>query len=613
MEKIKAFQITGLHMEGFKSFCQPTDLTFGNPTAITGGNGRGKSTIADAIAFAVTGLPFFGERRIDRLHCEDNPNLLVSMSFVDDSCSPHTLTRTRKGNRMTINYDGYEIRQLDLNELFGERDVFLSILNPLYFIEELGEDGKNLLQRYLKQIPQEQVMAELSDATRATIGNVELLSPEGMMKSLREDIRDLEKDTIYLQGQQDLVETQSRNGTKELETLKQHCADLEAEYTALSEKQFCGMDVSSMQDRLVELSAAYSELSAESANGVTALADHIVELNRKLAQRQSDRYTPKYAEAIADASARVNALAERYKREHGILVGISKERTCPTCHRAVTEADIPAVKAAFEKTLGAIIAEGKEQRSQLEELQTLEAKTQNTFEQFKADDVAKLQSEIAEATAQRDQQRPEEYREQMEKLHGEIQSITTDLEYGNLTEPEYNRMKVCAEELRQIKAEITAAEKKTVETPEDYGAKIDVISKRIREKKDMVDALASFIAKRAELIFSQLQMNRVAISLYDIVKSTGEVKDTFKFTYAGRRYDRLSLSEKIRAGMEVSELIKRLTGRNYPVFVDNMESVDDLANVKPTGQVLMARCVANTALNVKPIRPIMVQTMQNAA
>ena len=99
-------------------------------------------------------------------------------------------------------------------------------------------------------------------------------------------------------------------------------------------------------------------------------------------------------------------------------------------------------------------------------------------------------------------------------------------------------------------------------------------------------------------------MNRVEISLYDVVKSTGEVKDTFKFQYGGRRYDRLSLSEKIRAGMEVSELMKRLTGRYYPVFVDNMESVDDLANVRPTGQIIMAKCVSGAALQVKPIRPI---------
>jgi hypothetical protein len=99
-------------------------------------------------------------------------------------------------------------------------------------------------------------------------------------------------------------------------------------------------------------------------------------------------------------------------------------------------------------------------------------------------------------------------------------------------------------------------------------------------------------------------MNRVSISLYDVVKSTGEVKDVFRFEYSGRRYDRLSLSEKIRAGMEVSELMKRLTGRNYPVFVDNMESVDDLNNVRPTGQVFMAKCVRNAELNVRAVKPI---------
>ena len=93
-----------------------------------------------------------------------------------------------------------------------------------------------------------------------------------------------------------------------------------------------------------------------------------------------------------------------------------------------------------------------------------------------------------------------------------------------------------------------------------------------------------------------------------MVKSTGEVKDTFKFTYGGRRYDRLSLSEKIRAGMEVSELMKR----NYPTFVDNMESVDDLANVRPTGQVIMAKCVSNAPLQVRPLKPIVCVEQQAA-
>lgn len=68
MEKIQSFQITGMTIAGFKSYEEPTSLVFGNPTVITGGNGRGKTSIADAIAFAVTGLPFFGELFLGPCH-----------------------------------------------------------------------------------------------------------------------------------------------------------------------------------------------------------------------------------------------------------------------------------------------------------------------------------------------------------------------------------------------------------------------------------------------------------------------------------------------------------------------------------------------------------------
>ena len=131
MKKIEQFQITGMTIAGFKSYQEPTVFDFGRQTIITGGNGQGKTSIADAIAFAVTGQPFFGERGIDKLHNEIDPNVSVSLRFVDEMGIPHELTRTRRKNRMTINYDGYEIRQLDLTDIFGERDVFLSIFNPL--------------------------------------------------------------------------------------------------------------------------------------------------------------------------------------------------------------------------------------------------------------------------------------------------------------------------------------------------------------------------------------------------------------------------------------------------------------------------------------------------
>lgn len=596
MKKIEQFQITSLMLSGFKSYEEPTELVFGNPTVITGGNGRGKSSIADAIAFAVTGCPFFGERGIDRLHNENNPDVAIRMCFVDETGTLHELNRTRRKNRMTITYDGYEIRQLDLADLFGERDVFLSILNPLYFIEELGEDGKKLLERYLPTIPHETVLSQLSEPVREHLKNETILSPEGSLKRCREEIRSLEERITYLRGQKDLAASQGESHEQAEQEVTLQADILRREIAELEQRQFSSMDVSDMQERLVELSGRYEEAARDERADTSKLREQLQTLREKIARREGEQYQSKFTEALAEASARVKDLGVRYQRENAAYKAFHAGMECPACHRSVTEQSLPEVQAALKKVLSELYAAGSEQRAQLIELQEMDKKAADTFARFKEDDLGKWAAEAAEM-----EQRCASLAEQ---ASAEIQTLTADLEYGNLSQAEYDRLGTCREELRQSEAKIAALQDMTAAQLPDFDREIAQANANIAEiKRKMADVIA-YISKRAELTFSQLKMNRVEISLYDVVKSTGEVKDTFKFQYGGRRYDRLSLSEKIRAGMEVSELMKRLTGRNYPVFVDNMESVDDLANVRPTGQIIMAKCVSGAALQVKPIRPI---------
>ena len=603
MKKIEQFQITSLMLSGFKSYEEPTELVFGNPTVITGGNGRGKSSIADAIAFAVTGCPFFGERGIDRLHNENNPDVAIRMCFVDETGTLHELNRTRRKNRMTITYDGYEIRQLDLADLFGERDVFLSIFNPLYFIEELGEDGKKLLERYLPTIPHETVLSQLSEPVREHLKNETILSPEGSLKRCREEIRGLEERITYLRGQKDLAASQGESHEQAEQELTLQADTLREEIAELEQRQFSSMDVSAMQERLVELSGRYEEAARDERTDTSKLREQLQTLREKIARREGEQYQSKFTEALAEASARVKDLGVRYQRESAAYKAFHAGMECPACHRSVTEQSLPEVQAALKKVLSELYAAGSEQRAQLIELQEMDKKAADTFAQFKEDDLGKWAAEAAEME-QRCASLAEQASAETERLRAEIQTLTADLEYGNLSQSEYDHLGTCREELRQSEAKIAALQTMTAAQLPDFDREIAQANASIAEIKRKMANVIAYISKRAELTFSQLKMNRVEISLYDVVKSTGEVKDTFKFQYGGRRYDRLSLSEKIRAGMEVSELMKRLTGRNYPVFVDNMESVDDLANVRPTGQIIMAKCVSGAALQVKPIRPI---------
>ena len=613
MDKISGFQITGMRLAGFKSFAQPTELTFGNPTVITGGNGRGKTSIADAIAYAVTGLPFFAERNIDRLHSESDQELFVTLRFMDDKGAAHELTRSHKGSRTGIVYDGQELRQLDLTEMFGEKDVFLSIFNPLYFIEELGDEGKNLLQRYLPMIPQEKVLAELAEPIREKLPAETLLSPEGRVKQLRKDIRELESTVIYLQGQQDLIQSQKTKSKRaELDAKREA---LIAEKDALETKHYTGIDKAELESELTDLSAQYSELFNDDGDNseLDELDKQLYEQTQKLAARSASAYESKFTQAIADATGRVKALAAKYNAELSAGKAIVPGFVCPTCRRAVTETDVPMVRKAFQESISGIVAEGKEQRAQLEELKAMDAESLAIFQKYRDEDVAKLQQDVRELTEKRgrllDSSRgaSAQKRAQLEELRGRMQTLTSDLEYGKLSPEEYDRLKACGEEIHQLEAELSALQSAALPDEAEIETRIKTAQEKITELKGSVNCLLLYIAKRVELTLAELKMNRVSISLYDVVKSTGEVKDVFRFEYNGRRYDRLSLSEKIRAGMEVSELMKRLTGRNYPVFLDNMESVDDLNNVRPTGQVIMAKCVSRAELNVRPIKPIVTE------
>ena len=607
MEKIKSFQITGMTISGFKSYQESTELVFGNLTIITGGNGRGKTSVADAIAFAVTGLPFFGERGIDRLHNEENPDVYIAMRFVDDTGRAHELVRTRQKNRMCITYDGGEVRQLDLKDLFGESDVFLSILNPLYFIEELGDKGKNLLELYL---PVESVLEQLPPDLALALKEEPLLSPETYLKNKRADVRNLEESILYMRGQRDQAEAQGKARLQMAESAAQKQAALQEELTALEEKQFDGLDIPAMREQLVDLSARYEEALRDSSGGEEQ--DRLSELRAKIAKRQAEQYQSEYAQPLAETAAQVKNLAARYQQEGRNYQFLSAGNPCPTCYRPIPADILPEVQAEIKKSADAILTEGKTKQAQLLELQGLDKKAADTFEQFKADDLAKWRQE-ADALEARRQALAGTVPQEAVDLRRQIETLSASIEYGNLSQEEFDRLAECREELRQCSAELSAAEKAAGQPPEDIDGQIEQANQKITALKKQISNTAQYVSKRAEMLFSALKMNRVEISLYDVVKSTGEVKDAFKFTYAGWRYDRLSLSEKIRAGMEVSELMKRLTGRNYPVFVDNMESVDDLSNARPTGQVIMAKCVRGAELYVGPMNSTPAAGQQKAA
>lgn len=610
IQPIKQFRVTRLTMSGFKGYAEPQTFRFGNMNVISGHMGVGKSSIADAIAFAITGVSFYAGAKIDYLYHQNTRDLLVELEFETEDGKTRTLSRRRKNDNMDITLDGIHVTQRDLTVMFGERDLFLSMFNPQYFINVLGAKGRDLLERYLPEIPKEEVLSQLGEDTRTLLEQQTFLSAEGCAKQLRGQVAVLENDLVYLQGQIDLRREQQEKQSEDLAGMQTELTRLQEHVHDLEAKRTTGHHGADLEETRAELYARYEELNREAPEiaDTDTLDAQIQAAGEKLAQRRADVYQSQYAKQFSETQAKVNSLGAEFRRLRHIHDGLTPGVQCPVCRQTVTEQTLPQVKREFAGSLRRIQTEGRQLTAQLKELQELDAKAHAVFDQFQQDDIAAGEAALAELKAQRAkavelaQIQREQRRQELDRLHSEIQSIELDLECGMLSQEEAEDLQQSRDRLAQLTSQVEMLTGQLRDGPasaEQQAQKLAAMKEDIRAKREIITALAFYISKRVELNFAKLKMNRVAISLYDVVKTTGEVKDVFRFTYEGRDYICLSRSEKIRAGLEVAELIKRLLGVQYPTFIDDVESVPIIDNVRPTGQVFIAKVVKGAALQVQ--------------
>lgn len=609
VKPIKQFEISSLKVSGFKCFAEERSFSFGPMNAIFGHNAQGKSTIADAISYAITGVSFFGSNRMDRLRAPGK-NISVELQIVDGEGQPHCLIRNRVGDNTDVFWDGQPIAAKDLNTVFAERDLFLAVFNPLYLIEVLGNKGRDLFERYMPEVPHEKVMEQLSEHNQSILAQNPFLSPEALVKQTRESIRELESTLTYCQGQQDLLRSQREQSGVLLADRQKELQDCRVRIQELESIRTTGFDGSDLKERLADLYSLHEEYVREQASlpQTDDLDAKFRDLTQKRAKREADVYHSQYAQALADTQKQINELGMELARHRHILAGLQPGIRCPMCCQTVTQETLPALKDEFEATIRRICAQGKELSGQLDELHGLDEKAREVFEAFRAQDIAMCNLELADIELRRQQAvdavRAENERRQQKisEIREEIQNIELDLETGRLSSEEMVELECFKERAKALEAEIevlTEQQGSSMGADVAPGISAEEINAEIVKKNELLTALSSYIAERVRQRFDHLDLNRVSISLYEVSKTTGEVRDVFKFNYEDRPYVILSLSEKIKAGLEVSELLKKIAGINYPVFIDNGESVPVIDNVRPSGQTFISQVVKNEQLRVE--------------
>ena len=586
MEQITEINIRQISLSGFRNQKEPVSFSFGDVNCVTGHNGAGKTTLAHAVSFAFYGVTYFGEQKADRLVNSESTGCEVKVDFIDQNGVLHSLIRRRFGSKTELIFDSYTVRQEEINRFICDKDTFLCMLNPFYLTSFSETKGRELLFRNLKTVGSEQILSAMSDGFKKPLEDLSITEPAEMLSSYRANIRRCDEQIRILEAKRETLRETVRANDAECDRLNEQAEVSAATVHLLKNKQFEGLNLEDFRKRR-ELLSGKLKTAVNSPTAVKTAA-----LEERLKASREREYVSKFSGDIAKLDAELASLKSRYSALKQKLEGLKPGSKCPTCSVTLTDELFASAKADISSEMTRIWQNANGLAETKKEMLETEQKAKETFEQFKKDDIERLSAELDELRRTED--------DSPEIIGREIEEIDILLSRGLLSDEEFSELSSEEKKLAALEAQIKKLREYSVD------AQITALNEQAgafeADKRDytaIVSSLEEYVSKRTELLTEELKMPNVSIILFETVKTTGELKSVFRFAYKGRDYAVLSLSERTAAGLEICALMRKLTGLNLPVFIDNTESVAHFDMSSLTCQTVFLRMVKNKPLSVR--------------
>lgn len=192
-------KITYIKTKGFRKFEDEFETRLYDITAITGGNTKGKTNILYAIIWAFLGTNITGDDKIF-LGNKKASDCYVKLKFIDNLGEEHTIERYK--NKFTnennfIMLDNKKADQKDISRFYGEKKLWLSIINPNYFINKSPAEQKELIDKYLPKLDISVVYNKLDDREKRYL--------EGVPNNMVQYLKDLNSNKIMYENKIELL------------------------------------------------------------------------------------------------------------------------------------------------------------------------------------------------------------------------------------------------------------------------------------------------------------------------------------------------------------------------------------------------------------------------
>jgi DNA repair exonuclease SbcCD ATPase subunit len=583
-------EITNIAMTGFKGYKDGVNYSIGYRTLFQGDNGLGKSSVGEAIVWALTGCNIWGnERATTDLVNNKKPKVTeVALDFLLDE-EPQTIIRRKKGSSNEIYWNDQKVTTNDIaRDIFKNKDVFLSIVNPYYFPNLAPKDAKQLLSDVLKPIGRDEIFNELGAYLQKILLDNGFRMPETFLSDARSELKEHEDNVIYLEGVKDGLkpmevtdkkifdDTELKSLKNELEELKRS-NDLEVELSKIPKPKDSTAELSELRVCEATLKSSLNNVSVQ-------------------------ELLP-----VAGKKAIKEALLNDYKTKKNRLDAMeSKVIKCDNCGN---EIDLTKdTKEMIKQELEQIVADGKKFKSEIEEIEAKNTEIIANNQKIKLARESEVSAELSQINQRRqfillnDEAAQKEYEEKRQALINKYYAIEKETKDKiNYIKSKISALEDEQREVMNFNAEIEAARRhneKLVKDQEKNAEDIKNSKNKIEQLKLAIDAARQYNSIKLKKQSEQIKpyLNKVTIQFEKITKD-GELKDDFKIVYEDKEFNKLSASEKIKAGLEIANLLINIQNLHFPVFVDDSESINEVPELDT--QMIKARVTLDKEIKVE--------------
>lgn len=634
---MKEIRLKQLSISNFKGISK-LDIQFKDITTLSGMNATGKSSVFDAFTWLLFDKNSKGDSKFELKPLDKNneyirglnPHVtgILEVDGIETKLSKEYKEKwtSRRGESEKV-FDGnttkYEIddvpvKKSDYNKKINEiadEETFKLLTNPFHFpnlawkeqrkviLEVAGGDisiedvikGDEELKLVKQDLEQEDV-SKLID------------SKKGSMKKLRENKKSIPYKI------QELMETVVDFDVKEVElkisAKESKLKDIDKKISDIANSS---KELIAKRDEVMKKISANEKLIEDERQADRKVYDNkIRELQEKIRKEEKELYScehkkNEYDYKIKNLTNKFNfleneasKLREQFSKIQSEKVDFSSIKTeCPTCKRPFEESDIEEKQSELEKNFNLdkakrkkeVIEQGKikvkEQEDIKEDIEnyTVEISDIENNINIKKGNINYLEKQISNLTytpSETSKEKILKLKRENNKLLDSLGTYETEDNSILLNEKdEINK------ELKDLYSQLGAVEnnKKVNKRIEDLKAEEKQLGVEIARQEGLIMLYEKFITKRVELLEKNINKHfkNVSFKLFS-TQVNGAIAETCEATINGVPFSNANTAGQINAGIDIINTLSEYFGLIAPIFIDNSECVNKIADTK--GQLI---------------------------